>query len=107
MYNFYKASCLLNVRQLPSISNEIDCFGVFNDLKDPSTDLFEEFQTYMNYQDDLPNPFNLLAFCNANNSGFPLLEQNANKATWMPATSVTSVNAEHSFSQYKHLLNKQ
>jgi len=62
-------------------------------LQDPSTDLLEEFQIYVNYQDDLPNPFNI-----------PLLEQIANKVIWMP---VTSLDIERSFSQYKHLLNKQ
>ena len=54
----------------------------------------------MTYQ----NPFNIPAFWNANKSRFPLLEQIANKVIWIP---VTSVDIKRSFSQYKHLLNKQ
>ena len=104
MSNFYKASCVFYPRQLPCISHDIDSFAAIKDLQDPSTDLLEEFQIYMNYQDDLPNPFNIPAFWNANKSRFPLLEQIANKIIWMP---VTCVDAERSFSQYNHLINKQ
>ena len=73
-------------------------------FKIPSTKLVEEFQIYVNYKDDLPNPFNIPAFWNANKSRFPLLQQISNKVIWMP---VTSVDVERSFSQYKHLMNKQ
>ena len=60
------------------------------DWQDPSTDL-EEFQIYVNYQDDLPN-----LFWNAKKSRFPFLEEIAYKVIWMP---LTSIDAEHSFSQ--------
>ena len=57
MYNFYKASCLFDPRQLSCISLDIDSFAAIKDLQDSSTDLLEEFQIHGNYQDDLPNPF--------------------------------------------------
>ena len=99
MYNFYKVSRLLDPRQLSCISHAIDNF---KDLP-PFIDL-EELQIYEDYQDDLPTLFDCPAFWNAYKSRFPLLEQIANKVIWM---LVTSVDAKHSFSQYKHLLNKQ
>ena len=64
-------------------------------MQDPSTDFFEEFQIYVNYQDDLPNPFNIPAFW----SRFLHLEHIVNK--------VTSIDTECSFSLYKDSLNKQ
>ena len=73
-------------------------------MKVPSADILEEFQIYVNYQNALPNPFNIPAFWNTNKNLSPLQEQIANKILWMP---VTSIDVEHSFSQYKHLLNKQ
>ena len=73
------------------------------DLQDPFTERLEEFQVYMNYQDDQPNLFNIQAFWNANKSRFPLLEQTANKVIWMP---VTGIDAECLFSWYKLLINK-
>ena len=91
-------------RQLPCIIHDIDSFAAIKDSQDPSIDLLKEFQIYVSYQDDLPDPFNISAFWNANKSRFALLEEIANKVIWMP---VTSVDAERSFSQYKHLLNKQ
>ena len=103
MYNFYKASRLFDPRQLHCISHDIYSFAAIKDLKDRSTDLLEKFQIYVNYQDDLPNLFNIPAFWNENKSRFPLLEQIANKVIWM---SVTSRDTELSFSQYKHLLKK-
>ena len=103
VYNFYKASCLFDPRQLPCISLDIDSFAAIKDLQDSSTDLFEEFQIHVNSQDEVPNPFNIPAFWNANKNRFPLHGQIANKVLWMP---VTSVDAECSLSQYKHLLNK-
>ena len=104
MYNFYKAARIFDPRQLPCITHDIDSFAVIKDFQDPSTELLEEFQKYVNYKDDLSNPFNIPAFWNANKSRFPLLQQIANKVIWMP---VTSVDVERSFSQYKHLMNKQ
>ena len=102
VYNFYKASHLFDPTQLLCISHDINSFTAIKDLQDPFNDL-EKFQIYVNYQDDLPNQFNIPAFWNANKNRFPLLEEIANKVTWMP----TSINAEHSFPQYKHLQNKQ
>ena len=102
MYNFYKAFRQFDPRQLSCISHDIDSFSAIKDLQDPSNDL--EFQIYVNYQDDLPNPFNILALWNTNKSRFPLLDQSANKVLWMP---VTGIDAKPLFSQYKHLLNKQ
>ena len=87
MYNFYKLSHLLDPRQLPCISHDIDSFAAIKDLQDPSTDLHKEFQIHENYQADLPNLFNIPAFWNANKSRFPLLEQITNKVIWMPVTS--------------------
>ena len=91
MYNFYKALHLFDPRQLPCISHDIDSFVAIKDLQDPSTDL-EEFQIYVNYQDDLPNPFDIPAFWNTNLSRFPLLGQIFNKFIWMPVTSIDAVN---------------
>ena len=96
------ASRLFYPRQLHCINHDIDSFAAIKDLQDPSTDL-KEFQIYVNYQDDLPNAFNIPSFWNANKSRFPLLWQIANKVIWMP---VTSIDAKCSFSHYKHLLNK-
>ena len=94
-YNFYKASCLFDPRQLSCISHDIDSFVAIKDSQDPSTDLLKEFQIHVNYQDDPTNLFNIPTFWNAKKSRFPLLEQIANKVIWMP---VTSVEAKHSFS---------
>ena len=94
VYNFYLASHLFDPKQLTCISYDIDSFAAIKDLQDPSTDLLEEFEIYVNYQDDLPNPFNIPAFWNTSKSRFPLLELIANKVVWMP---VTSVDAECSF----------
>ena len=104
MYNFYKAARIFDPIQLPCITHDIDSFAAIKDFQDPSTKLVEGFQIYVNYKDDLPNPFNIPAFWNANKSRFPLLQQIANKVIWMP---VTSIDVECSFSQYKHLMNKQ
>ena len=103
MYNFYKAAHIFDPRQLPCISHDIDSFAAIKDFQDPSTELVEEFQIYVNYKDDSRNPFNILAFWNTNKSRFPLLQQIANKVIWMP---VTCVDVERSFSQNKYLINK-
>ena len=95
MYNFHKAAHIFDPRQLPCITHDIDSFAAIKDFQDPSTELVEEFQIYVNYKDDLPNPFNIPTFWNANKSRFPLLQQIANKVIWMP---VTSVDVECSFS---------
>ena len=87
MYNFYKVARIFDPGQLPCITHDI-----------------EEFQIYVNYKDDLLNPFNIPAFWNANKSRFHLLQEIANKFIWMP---VTSIDVEHPFSQYKHLIIKQ
>ena len=104
VYNFYKAARIFDPRQLPCTTHDIDSFADIKDFQDPSTELVEEFQIYVNYKDDSQNPFTIPAFWNANKSRFPLLQQIANKVIWMP---VTRVDVECSFFQYKHLRNKQ
>ena len=96
MYNFYKAARIFDPRQLPCITHDIDSFAVIKDFQDPSTEPVEEFQIYVNYKDDLPDPFNIPTFWNANKSTFPLPLQIANKVIWM---LITSVVVERSFSQ--------
>ena len=53
VYNFYKAAHIFDPRQLPCITHDIDSFAVIKDFQDPSTELVEEFQIYVNYKDDL------------------------------------------------------
>ena len=60
----------------------IDSFETIEDLQVLFTDL-EEFQIYVNYQNDLRNPFNISVFWNANKSNFFLLRQNFYKVIWM------------------------
>ena len=60
VYNFYKTTHLFDPRQLlciPCISHDIDSFAAIKDLQDLFTDLLEEFQIYVNYQDDLTISF--------------------------------------------------
>ena len=79
VYNSYKTTWLFDSRQLPYISHDIGSFPVIEVLKDSSADLLEEFQIYVNYQNDLLNPFNIPAFWNTNKFRFPLLEQISHK----------------------------
>ena len=74
VYNFYKVARIFDPRQLPCITPDIDSLAAIKDFQDPSTELLEEFQIYVNYKDDLPNHFNIPAFWNANKSRFPLLQ---------------------------------
>ena len=48
VYNFYKAACIFDPIQLPCITHDIDSFAAIKDLQDPSTELVEEFQIYVN-----------------------------------------------------------
>ena len=77
VYNFYIASCPFDPRQLLWISYDNDSFAAIKDFQDPN-DSFEKFQIYVNYQDNLENPFNIPAFCNED-MRFSLLEVIANK----------------------------
>ena len=49
VYNFYKATHLFDLRQLPCISHDdIDSFAAIKKLQNPSTSLLKEFQIYVN-----------------------------------------------------------
>ena len=66
--------------------------------------MLEEWLIYTQYHDQLPNPLLIQKFWEGVRNQFPLLSSIALAAIWIP---VTSVDVEHSFSQYKHILNGQ
>ena len=74
-FNLYKAVRVFDPRQLPSVIHEIS--------------------------ETLPTPFSLPDFWSSVMDRFPLLAAIASEMIWMP---VTSVEAERSFSNYKHIL---
>lgn len=96
VYDFYKGTCLLDSRHTLFIRHDTDSFeGIKN---------IHEFQIYVNHQDDLVNSFNIPTIENTNKSRFSLVEWIVDRILLLP---VSSVHGEHSFSQYKLLLNDQ
>ena len=99
--DFYKAVRIFDPRQLPSISH-LSEYTAIASLKNPSPTLMEGWVIYTQDRETLPANFCLPDFWNGVQDRFPVLAAIAVEMIWMP---VTSVEAERSFSDYKHILN--
>ena len=101
-FNLYKAVRVFDPRQLPSVTHEISEYTAIASLNNPSPELVQEWLIHTQYSETLPTPFSLPDFWSSVMDRFPLLAAIASEMIWMP---VTSVEAERSFSNYKHILN--
>ena len=104
-YGFYQAARIFDPRQLSIVGHDIDDFSDMKALRNPSQELMEEWLIYTQLrQDSLYAALELPSFWKSMEGRFLLLSKIASEAIWMP---VTSVEVEHSFSQYKHILNER
>ena len=96
---YYKASCVFDPHQLPTVDHDIAQFEDIPGLKILQLSFLRSvLRIYTPFQpSSIPTPKLLPAFWESMRDRFPLLA-----AIWMP---VASVDVEYSFSQYKHLLN--
>ena len=101
-YAYYKAVRIFDPRQLPSLPRNVEDYSAIKALQEPSPELLEEWLIYTQFRDDLPSPLSIPNFWENMKFRFPNLSAIALDAIWMP---VASVDIEHSFSQYKHILN--
>ena len=65
MYNYYKVTCLM-LDSYPVSAIMLIVFLTVKELQNTFTDFLEDFEMYSNKQNDLPSPFNISAFWNAN-----------------------------------------
>lgn len=100
--DYYKLCRVFDPRQLATIDNDITKYAKLQNLNNPSEQLMEEWDIYIQAaKDQLPADFNLYKFWGAMDLRTPTLAGIAIEHIWR---KTTSVDAERSFSLYKHLL---
>ena len=97
-YPHYKAVRIFDPRQLPTLTHNIGDYTAIKSLEDPSPELLEEWLIYVQYREELPNPFQISEFWNRMKDQFPNLAAIASNTIWVP---VASVDVERSFSHYE------
>ena len=102
-YAYYNAVCIFDPQQLAIVEHNIADYEVIPGLQCLSTELHEEWLIYMRLPpSSVVTSTTIPAFWKGMTEHYPLLSAIAIDAVWIP---VTSVDYEHSFSQYKHILN--
>ena len=100
--DYYKLCRVFDPRQLSMITNDITKYKTLRGLQNPSESLQEEWDIYMTAaKEELPEEFDLAKFWKGLGQRIPTLGKIATEHIW---TKVTSVDAERSFSKYKHML---